>query len=92
MVRRRDDDRVEAVGLEEILDVRVRVGHLEPVGERARLRSIIVAEREQAHAAHLRQHGKMRHLRDRAGADDAYAERRRAAFDRDVRITGSCQR
>ena len=74
MVGRRDDDRIEPLGLEQILDVRVRVGHLESVRERARLRAIVVAEREQPDAAHLRQHRKMRHLRDRAGADYADAE------------------
>ena len=74
MVGRRDDDRVESVGLEQVLDVRVRIGHLEAVRECARLRAIVVADREQPDAAHLRQHGKMRHLRDRAGADYADAE------------------
>ena len=70
------DHRLEPVGLEQILDVGVRVGDAEPVGERARLRAIVVAERDQLHAAHLRQHGKMRDLRDRARAHDADAQRR----------------
>ena len=43
MVRRRDDDRVELVELEQVLDVREHVGDVEAISERARLRAIVVA-------------------------------------------------
>ena len=71
MVRRRDDDRVERVLLEQILDVGEDVGDAEAVGERARLRPVVVAERDELRAAHLRQHRQMRELRDGSRADDA---------------------
>ena len=51
-------------------------GTLEAVGERARLGPVVVAEGDQLHAAHLRQHGKMCDLRDGARAHDADAQRR----------------
>ena len=71
MVRRRDDDRVERVLLEQILDVGVDVGNAEAVGERARFRPVVVAERDELRAAHLRQHRQMRELRDGSRADDS---------------------
>ncbi len=71
MVRRGDDDRVERVLLEQILDVGVDVGDAETVGERARFRPVVVAERDELRAAHLRQDRQMRDLRDGSRADDA---------------------
>ena len=43
VVRRRDDHRVELVELEQVLDVGEDVGNVEAVGERARLRRVVVA-------------------------------------------------
>ena len=71
MVRRGDDDRVERVLLEQILDVGVDVGDAEAIGERARFRPVVVAERDELRAAHLRQDRQMGDLRDGSRADDA---------------------
>ena len=70
MARRRDHHRVELVDLEHLIDVREHIRHAEPLRQRARLRAVVVAERHELRAAQPREHGKLRHLRDRADAYD----------------------
>jgi hypothetical protein len=71
VVRRRDDHRVEVLLLEQILDVREDVRHPVALGDRARLLAVVVAERRDLHAAHLRQDGQVGGLWNRADADQA---------------------
>ena len=47
--------------------------NVEPVGERARLRTVVVADRGELRPAHLGEHRQMRQLRDRARAHDPNA-------------------
>jgi hypothetical protein len=63
-------DGVEFVELEHFLEVGEHVGHVEPIGQRAGLGPIVVTQRHEARAAHLREDGDVRDLGDRACADD----------------------
>ena len=76
MIRRRDDDRVQLVELEQILDVGEDVRHSEPVSERAGLGTVVVAEGHELRAAHFREYGNMCDLRDGPDAHDADANGR----------------
>ena len=71
VIRRRHDDRVEIVELEQVLDVGERVPNAESIREGARLWPIVVADGRELGAAHLRDHGKMGELRDGARPDDS---------------------
>ena len=62
MIGRGNDDGIELVGVEQLLEVGKHVGHIEAVSERARLRSIVVAERNERGSAQLRQHRNVREL------------------------------
>lgn len=75
MVGRRDHDCIELVELEQILDVREHVRNAEAIGESARLRTIVVAERDELRVARLREYRQMCELRDCARADDADSHR-----------------
>ena len=55
MVRRRDDDRVQLIELEQVLDVGEDVGNVEAISERARFRPVVVAQRDQLRPAHFRE-------------------------------------
>jgi hypothetical protein len=74
VIGRGDDDGVEVVVFEHVLDVVEDVGDVEPVGKRAGLGAIVVAQRNQLHAAELAEHRKVRELRDRARPDDRDAQ------------------
>src|SRR5437764_13885767 len=71
MIRRRHDDRVEIVELEQVFDVGECVPNAKPVGERARLRPIVIADGRELGTPHLRDHGKMGKLRDGARPNDS---------------------
>src|SRR6188768_3027737 len=55
-----DDDSIDLIQLEKILDVRKHVGHAEPLGDRARLRAIVVAESNELSAFDFGENGKVR--------------------------------
>jgi hypothetical protein len=74
MAGRRDDHRVELIELEHLIDVREDIGHAEPLGERPRLRAIVVAERHELRAAQPRESGQVRDLRDGSHADHTDAK------------------
>ena len=57
MVRRRDHHGIELVELQHLVDVGEDIGNVEPLGERARLRSVVVAERDELRAAQARERG-----------------------------------
>lgn len=71
MAGRGDDDRVQLVELEKILDVGEDVRDREAIGKRPRLRPIVIAQRDQLRAAHLREDRDVGDLGDAADAHDA---------------------
>ena len=60
VVRRSDDDGVQVIQLEQILDVGERVADAEPIGERARLGPVVIADGRKLRPAHLRQNRQVR--------------------------------
>src|SRR5258706_1203180 len=74
MIGRCDDDRVNLVELEQILDVGEHVGNLQPLGYRAGLGSVVVAESDELCALELGQDGKVCELCDRPRPDEAEAD------------------
>jgi hypothetical protein len=62
VVRRSNHDRIDLIELEQILEISEHVGDLQPFGDRAGLRSVVVAERDELRALELRQDRKMSEL------------------------------
>jgi hypothetical protein len=74
VIRCGDDDGIDLIELEQILEVSEHVGDLQPLGDRARLGTVVVTERDELGAFELRQHGEVRELCDRTGAHEADAD------------------
>ena len=75
VVRCCDHHRRLLVGFEQVLDIRVDIGNVEPVGEGARLGAVVVAEGGEGNPAHLVQHRQVRELRDGSRTHDPDAHR-----------------
>src|ERR1700681_3264873 len=80
MIGSGDHERVDLIQLAQMLEIGEHVGDLEPLRDRARLRTIVVAQRDELGALDFREHGEMRELRYRASADESESDRAFAGF------------
>lgn len=71
MIRGCDHNRIELIGVEQLVYVGKDVGNAKPLRERTSLWTIVVADRDKLRASNARQHWKMRELRYRSSADEA---------------------
>ena len=70
VVRRGNDDRVEFVDVEQLLEIREHVGHVESIGQRTRFGRIVITQRDQLRTAQPGQNGNVRQLGNGTRADD----------------------
>jgi hypothetical protein len=71
VIGRADGDRIELFVLQQLLDVAEGIRHLEAIGQGPGLRHVGVADGHHFDALELPQHGQVRDLGNRSGADDA---------------------
>ena len=71
MVGRGDYNGVNLVELQQILDVSKDIGNLHSLGDRARLGSIVVAQRDKLGAFDFGERRKVRQLRNRSSANES---------------------
>lgn len=70
VIRRRNNNCVGTLLLEQLLDVCEYVWNAQPLRKRARFHSIVIANGNKAGSLDLCQYGQMRELRDGTGADE----------------------
>ena len=73
MIRGGDHHGIDLIELEQILDVGEDVGNLHTLGDGARFRAIVVAQRNQLRAFDFGDNGQVRQLRDGPRPDQAEA-------------------
>jgi hypothetical protein len=74
MVRRRDYDCVELVGIEQLIYVGEDVGNAKTLCQCTSFWTIVVADRDKLRTANARENRKMRELRNRSCADESKSD------------------
>src|ERR1700737_3696176 len=80
MIRRGDHDCIDLIELQQILEIGERVRDLESLRDRAGLGAIVVAKRDELRSFDFREHGEVRELSYRSGADKSEPDRAFAGF------------